>query len=190
MAGYENPNEKTRQGDMIMENGFDFAAEFDDAVKAASELVGTLKEKNLKTAAAESCTGGLFAALITSVPGASAVIDGSCVSYSEKIKTELVKVDSEIIEKYGVVSAETARAMARGAETLFHADIGVGITGWAGPDIGDDGKPAGTVCIAVSFGKTESFGEYHFDGTRLAVRLAASKKAAVLAREIIEKTAG
>lgn len=172
-----------------MESSFDFAERFDDAVKTASELVAALKEKKLKISAAESCTGGLFAALITSVPGASAVIDGSCVSYSEKIKTEIVKVDAEIIEKYGVVSTETARAMAHGAAALFHADIGVGITGWAGPDIGDDGKPAGTVCIAVSFGKTESFGEYHFEGSRLAVRLAASKKAAELAREMTEKTA-
>ena len=106
-------------------------------------LVKLLSENKLKISAAESCTGGLLAAMITSVPGASAVIEGSVVSYSESVKINTVGVPAAVIEKYGVVSVETAREMANGVRKLFGADVGVGITGWAGPDIGDDGYYGG-----------------------------------------------
>ena len=101
------------------------------------ELVNLLAQRGWTVCAAESCTGGLFAAGIVSVPDASKVLERSFVTYSEQAKTELVGVPPETIENFGVVSEETAAAMAEGAAAAAGADVGVGITGYAGPGGGD-----------------------------------------------------
>ena len=161
--------------------------QFERTLEKSGVLVKLLGENKLKISAAESCTGGLLAAMITSVPGASAVIEGSVVSYSESVKINTVGVPAAVIEKYGVVSVETARSMANGVRKLFGADVGIGITGWAGPDIGDDGKPAGTVCIAVCMKDGGVADEFHFKGDRLGVRFAAVEKAEELAADMIRR---
>jgi nicotinamide-nucleotide amidase len=96
---------------------------------------------------AESCSGGLLAARITSVPGASAYLAGSVVSYSNEAKTDLLGVDSELIAEHGAVSPPVAEAMAEGALERFDADVAVSVTGIAGPEGGTKDKPVGYVCF-------------------------------------------
>ncbi len=117
--------------------------------KVAEQLVFLLKEKGLKISAAESCTGGLFCKLITDVPGCSAVLDLSAVTYANEVKTGLLGVSTTILEIEGAVSAHCAASMVRGILRLSGAHIGVAITGIAGPDGGSSEKPVGTVYIAV-----------------------------------------
>ena len=119
-----------------------------------NKLVGLLSEKHYTVSAAESCTGGLFAASIVDVPDASKVLGYSFVTYSEEAKHELVGVPMETIERFGVVSEPVAEAMARGAANAGHAEVGVGITGFAGPSGGTEDCPVGTVCFGVCVKET------------------------------------
>lgn len=110
-----------------------------------AQLAGLLHGRRL--AVAESCSGGLLAARITDLPGASAYFAGGVVSYSDESKAELLGVDPALIEARGAVSAEVAEAMSRGALERFGADVAVAITGIAGPDGGTEEKPVGYVCF-------------------------------------------
>ena len=103
-------------------------------------------------AVAESCTGGLVAARLTERPGSSRYVLGGVVAYSNEAKTALVSVGGSLIVNHGAVSIEVARSLADGAQTVFDAEIGVGVTGIAGPDGGTPEKPVGTVCISVVLG--------------------------------------
>lgn len=114
-------------------------------------VVEKLKEKNLKVSFAESCTGGLCAKRITDVPGASAVFECGVVSYSNEIKHKILGVKSEDLEKYGAVSETVARQMAHGVRRISGADIGVSITGIAGPDSDGTDKPVGLCYVAVDY---------------------------------------
>jgi nicotinamide-nucleotide amidase len=109
-----------------------------------------LAERGKTAATAESCTGGLLAGLITSIPGSSAYFERGVVTYSNRSKVELLGTPEGIIEKYGAVSAETAEAMAKGIRERARVDYGVAITGIAGPGGGTEEKPVGTVFIAVA----------------------------------------
>jgi nicotinamide-nucleotide amidase len=102
-----------------------------------------------RIAVGESCTGGLMAARLTERPGSSAYVAGSVVAYSNEAKSELLGVDQGMIERHGAVSPEVAEALADGALERFGADVGVGITGVAGPDGGTEEKPVGYVCWCV-----------------------------------------
>jgi nicotinamide-nucleotide amidase len=101
-------------------------------------------------AVAESCTGGMMSARLTDRGGSSAYFLGGVVAYSNEAKIEHVGVDAELIARYGAVSTEVAEALADGAAERFGAEIGIGITGIAGPDGGTEEKPVGTVCFSVS----------------------------------------
>ncbi len=115
------------------------------------QAVTLLKETGKTVALAESCTGGLLAASVTDVPGASAVFECGVVTYSAQMKEALLNIDPILIHTYGVVSRETAAAMACGVRRLGSADYGIGITGVAGP--GPDGiHPEGDIYVAVSNG--------------------------------------
>lgn len=120
------------------------------AFDAAYTAVATLSRLHLTVSTAESCTGGLIAKLITDVPGASSVFDGSVVSYSNRVKHDILSVTDEILETKGAVSEETAVLMADGVRNLLKTDISVSATGVAGPAGGKPGKPVGTVFVAVS----------------------------------------
>ncbi|MDR1589842.1 MAG: competence/damage-inducible protein A [Oscillospiraceae bacterium] len=122
-----------------------------DVQSLENRAVELLRESGKTVAAAESCTGGLIAKRLTDVPGASAVFPGGVTAYSAESKISLLGVAPGVIEKYGAVSRETAIAMAEGARGLFGSDIGLGVTGIAGPDGDGSGLPPGTVFIALAF---------------------------------------
>ena len=129
-----------------------------------------LKRKNIKISGAESCTGGMVAAEITSVDGISAVFNESFVTYSNDSKHRNLGVSLQTLEKFGAVSEECAREMAGGAAERSGADIAFSVTGIAGPAGGTKEQPVGTVCFGVFFrGKTVSK-TAHFDGDRENVR--------------------
>ena len=123
-------------------------------VETLEELVvSLLKAKGKKLATAESCTGGLLSKRITDVPGSSEVFDMGCVTYANQAKEDLLSVSHETLEKYGAVSPETAREMAEGIVRRSGSDLGIGITGIAGPDGGTAEKPVGLIYIALSDGE-------------------------------------
>lgn len=115
----------------------------------AVEVVSLLADRGSTIATAESLTGGLVAAAITSVPGASTVLRGGVVSYATDLKARLLGVDEQLLSQVGAVHPQVAREMADGARTLVGADYGVSTTGVAGPDP-QDGAAVGTVFVAVS----------------------------------------
>lgn len=119
-------------------------------VDVARRLQERCLAAGLTVAAAESCTGGLVTHLLTEVPGSSAYLLGGVVSYADRAKIELLGVDADHLAAHGAVSAQVARAMAQGARDRFGADLGVAITGVAGPDGGSDAKPVGLTYVAVA----------------------------------------
>jgi nicotinamide-nucleotide amidase len=121
-----------------------------DAGSLQSAAVAALKEKKLTVATAESCTGGGVSRAITDVPGASEVFGCGICAYANDIKMALLGVKAETLESCGAVSEQTAREMAGGVRAVSGADIGVGITGIAGPEGGTPEKPVGLVYIAVN----------------------------------------
>lgn len=158
------------------------------------ELVNLLITKHLKISAAESCTGGMFISKIINVPDASKVVEASFVTYSSEMKTKLVGVNPSTIEKNNVVSLEVAGEMAEGVCKVTGADIGVGITGLAGPSGGTEEIPVGTVCFGFCVkGKTYTFKKQFYEKRntvrRRAVTFAFSKlieilKSAINAKEL------
>lgn len=151
-------------------------------------VVEKLKEKNLKVAFAESCTGGLCAKRITDVPGASQVFDCGVVSYANSIKNKLLNVREEDLEKYGAVSETVAKQMAKGVLELSGADIGVSITGIAGPDNDGSEKPVGLSYIAVAYKDEVVCTEFMTARKdRDYNRFANSSKAFDVVRKIIDK---
>lgn len=121
-----------------------------DVDNLQTAAVTLLREKGLKVAAAESCTGGYVAKRITEVAGSSDVFECGVVSYANGVKEKLLGVNSATLERYGAVSPETAREMADGVRALSGADIGVSLTGIAGPGGGSDEKPVGLVYVGIS----------------------------------------
>ncbi len=121
-----------------------------ELVAQASSLLDLCRAKGLRMATAESCTGGLVAALLTEVAGSSDVFERGFVTYSNAAKTEQIGVDAAMIVQHGAVSEPVARAMAEGALAHSAADLAVGITGIAGPSGGSAEKPVGLVHIAVA----------------------------------------
>ncbi len=117
----------------------------------AEVIVKKLKDNNLSLGLAESCTGGWLSKIITDVSGASAVYNGGICSYSNEIKVKLLGVKEETLRSFGAVSEQTAYEMANGARNALNADIGVGITGIAGPGSDDTSKPVGLIYVAVSY---------------------------------------
>lgn len=127
---------------------------YTDRYESLEELVvSLLSERGLKLAAAESCTGGLLGKRITDIPGASAVFETGVVSYANSAKEKLLGVRAETLARFGAVSSETAREMAEGVRKLGGSDLGIGITGIAGPGGGSAEKPVGLVYIALSDGE-------------------------------------
>ena len=136
----------------------------------AERLVSLLRERGMTVTAAESCTGGLVAASIVAVSGASEVFSGSVVSYATRVKEELLGVDSASVREYTVVSSPVARQMAEGARRLMRADVAVSVTGLAGPSGGTEEIPVGTVFVGVSTKAGAEAFRFSFSGDRDAVR--------------------
>jgi nicotinamide-nucleotide amidase len=129
-----------------------------------------LVERGWRIAAAESCTGGLLTKRLTDVPGSSRYVDRSFVTYSNDAKVQLLSVSAGDLAAHGAVSAPVAEQMARGARERSGVEVGVGITGIAGPDGGSDEKPVGTVFIAVVSPLGHAVRVHRFMGTRSTVR--------------------
>ena len=150
-------------------------------------LVQILKEKQMTIATAESCTGGLLGKCITDISGSSAVYPGGVISYCNRVKHEVLGVEQALLDRLGPVSMAVAQQMAAGVRRTVGADVGVGITGIAGPNSDETGRPVGLVYIGVSDGRTDIVREYRFDGDRNAVRAQAAEAAAELAVELIQE---
>lgn len=122
-------------------------------MESIQRIIGKqLKEKGLTVSTAESCTGGGIAARLTSVAGSSAYVRGGIVSYQNDVKESLLGVKHETINKYGVVSEETVKEMAKGAMKSLKTDCAMATTGIAGPGGEEPGKPVGTIWIAAAVG--------------------------------------
>lgn len=151
-------------------------------------LVHFLKERGLTVATAESCTGGLLGKTITDISGSSAVYPGGVISYCNRIKHQILGVDSELLDTLGPVSEPVARQMAEGVRRVIGADLGLSVTGIAGPNSDDTGRPVGLVYIGASDGTRTLVREWMFDGDRNAVRVQAAEAAADLALNLINRS--
>ncbi len=128
----------------------DIAIGYEDETSLVGRISEILVEKGHTLSVVESCTGGSIAKSITAIAGASSYFKGGLIPYSTALKTEILKVDSRLIEKHTVVSIEVACAMAENSRDLFKSDYGLATTGVAGPAKGDTNKEVGTVCIAIA----------------------------------------
>ncbi len=144
----------------------------DVSLKLAAEIIRRCTASGLTIATAESCTGGLIGACLTEIPGSSAVLDRGFIVYSNQAKREMLGVPLDILEAHGAVSAETARAMAKGARDRAGVDIAVAVTGIAGPGGGSDLKPVGLVHLALAIDARIEVAHDVFSGDRQAVRAA------------------
>ncbi len=157
-----------------------------DAV-LAEEIGLALRSKRKSLAVAESCTGGKLGDMLTEVPGSSDYFLGGVISYSNDSKVTLLGVDRETLRAKGAVSEEVALQMAAGARRALGADIGVGVTGVAGPGGGTHDKPAGLVYIAVSTGEASVCRRNVFKGSRSSVKKQSAEKALSMLKDLLEK---
>ena len=155
--------------------------------KYTEKLVEILMDKKLTITTAESCTGGMISSAIVNVPGASWVINEAYITYSNEAKNRLLGVKNETIEKYGVVSEETAREMVIGAAKAAKADCAISVTGVAGPDGGTKEKPVGTVYAGFYCKGVVEVVRYNFSGDRYEVRCKTTQNTIEKMLEIIEK---
>lgn len=155
----------------------------------AAALIGGFRDKGLTAATAESCTGGLVAGLITEIPGSSDVFERGFVTYSNAAKIECLGVEARLLDSFGAVSAEVAKAMAAGALARSRADVAVSITGIAGPGGGSAEKPVGLVHFASARkgGEIVAVERRFGDIGRTAVRLASVALALDLLLEAAEQ---
>ena len=164
-----------RHGDTVFSTGPDLDAVVADALSGRGRTIAT----------AESCTGGLLAGRLSARPGSSAYLLGGVTAYANSAKEALLDVPAVLIDRHGAVSAEVAAAMADGARTRFGADVGVGITGVAGPGGGTDDKPVGTVHVCVTGPDGRVARALRLRGSRTAVRERSVTMALHLLRELL-----
>lgn len=152
----------------------------------ARQLVQQCAALGLKVSTAESCTGGMLSAAITSVPGSSAVIELGICSYSNRIKSGVLGVGEETLNRFSEYSTACAKEMARGVMTLSGADLAAATSGIAGPDGGTENDPVGTVYICVADRNSSISGKFLFENNgRDSIRAAAAEKALEMLLEIL-----
>lgn len=161
-----------------------------DIATLAQKLISVMSAKNITISLAESCTGGLIAASVTDIPGASEIFLGSAVTYSNEAKRDLLGVEPRILSDFGAVSFQCAEKMAEGARHIFGSDISLSVTGIAGPEGGSAEKPVGTVWFGVSSDLGTSTFKEQFKGGRSQVRSEAVKIALLLLSEAAEMLPG
>jgi nicotinamide-nucleotide amidase len=150
------------------------------------QVVGALlADRGLTIALAESCTGGLVSSRLTDVPGSSRYVRHAVVAYSNEAKTALLGVSPDLIAAHGAVSEPVAQAMAGGVRAQGGIDVGVGVTGIAGPGGGSPEKPVGTVAIAVSTAQGTRSRVFRFLGEREPIKLQASQAALDMVRRVL-----
>lgn len=148
------------------------------------DVLKALAGKTLATA--ESCTGGMIGAMLTAVPGASRVYKGGIISYWSEVKQSLLDVDGTDLINLGPVSAQVAASMAIGARNALNSDVAVSVTGLAGPDGDEFGRPVGTVFVGFSCASKTIVRHFCFSGDREAVRRQAAEAALRLILEMCE----
>ena len=158
----------------------------EDGRHIAEIVLDLCRARGLTLAAAESCTGGLVAAHLTAVPGASDVFEGGVVSYSNEVKESALGVPHAVLGRYGAVSAEAAKAMAEGVRERLGADVGVSVTGVAGPEGGTEEKPVGLVFVHAVGPDGEEARRSELPGDREMVRGRATAAALHLVRRLLE----
>ncbi|MDE3156708.1 MAG: competence/damage-inducible protein A [Acidobacteriota bacterium] len=162
-------------------------AVFSDDGRTLEQVVGDrLRAERLWIATAESCTGGLMASRLTDVAGSSDYVERGVVCYSNRAKTELLGVPGTLIDEHGAVSEPVAQAMARGIRDRAGVDIGVGITGIAGPGGGTEAKPVGTVAVAAVLREREMVKTFRFIGAREQVKYQAAQAGLDMVRRLLE----
>ena len=145
-------------------------------------LVGNLlREKNFTISCAESCTGGLLTSKLTDVAGSSDYVKGAIVSYTNEVKNKILQVDEKTLKNFSAVSEETAREMSANVRKIFQTNIGVGVTGYAGPG-GDVGK----VFISVADDKNISVKKFNFTGSRTEIKNQAAESALKILAEFLK----
>jgi nicotinamide-nucleotide amidase len=150
------------------------------------DLLGMLlRQKGLTIALAESCTGGLIAARLTNTPGSSEYFKGGVVSYTNELKENFLGVPPDVLEEYGAVSGQTASAMAEGIRNRASSDIGLSVTGIAGPGGDTPDKPLGLVYIGLSTASGVLCRRYIFPGNRTGVRQGAVNMALNIVRRFL-----
>lgn len=145
-----------------------------------------LKEKHLTIAVAESLTGGLVGDMITDVPGSSEYFLGGATTYSNASKSELLHVNDGTLRSFGAVSEECAIEMASGVRELFHADVGLAITGIAGPGGATATKPVGLVAFAYDDGKMRLTAKMTFTGGRVQIKKASAEHLIAMAVSVLK----
>jgi nicotinamide-nucleotide amidase len=161
-------------------------AVFSSAGESLEEIVGLyLQMRGLKIAVAESCTGGMIAERITSVAGSSRYFVGGAVVYSNDLKTLFADIPPLMLEAHGAVSKEVALALAENIRDICKADVGVGVTGIAGPAGGTEEKPVGLVYVAVTDGQKQEVVQRRFPGDRERIRRWASQQALDMVRRML-----
>ena len=154
--------------------------------RALEVVVGDLlRERQMTIAVAESCTGGLLASRLTDVPGSSEYVDRGVVCYSNQSKTDLAGVPAALIREHGAVSEPVAQALAEGIRSRAGTNVGIGITGIAGPGGGSPDKPVGTVSVAVAVDEETRVRTFQFIGGRDMVKFQAAQSALNMARLIL-----
>ena len=143
----------------------------EQAVELSRELVANARERGLTISTAESMTGGMIGAFLSTVPGSSNVFKGGVMSYTNEIKHALLDVGEDVLESFGAVSEQVALQMAEGARLHTESDIALSVTGLAGPDGDELGNPVGTVWIGISTGASTRAQHKLFTGGRDSIRL-------------------
>ena len=149
------------------------------------DVIKALKGKTIVTA--ESCTGGGIGAALTSVPGSSAVFKGGIICYTNWVKENILEIEPTMIKKYGAVSVPVAATMAMNARLMMDADIGLSVTGLAGPGGDEYGNPVGTVCIGYSSHVRSFTKQFRFEGDREEVRRHAIHSALTIVLEMLDE---
>jgi nicotinamide-nucleotide amidase len=184
LAGVAADTALGRALDLLRERATRYAYT-EDQRDLAAVVLEMCEARDLRIGVAESCTGGLLGARLTAIPGSSTVVEGGVISYSNAVKLRLVGVREETLEQYGAVSEQTAQEMASGVRARLGVEIGVAITGVAGPGGGTPEKPVGLVWIAVDFaGKVRAIGP-RLIGDRAEIRYRATQAALDLVRRMV-----
>ena len=162
---------------------------FAEDERSVGELVlDVCRERGFRLATAESCTGGLVAARLSDVPGASDVLAGGIVAYANDVKTAELGVPDELLAAHGAVSGEVAEAMSAGVRARLGVEVGIAVTGVAGPGGGTPEKPVGLVHFHVSTPDGEEGRSFSLPGDRATIRSRATVSALHLARQVLTRS--
>ena len=148
-----------------------YAVKAADIEHLAAQVVSHANERGITVGTAESLTGGMISAALTSISGSSAVVRGGITSYATGVKSDVLDVPESVISEFGVVSTQVARHMAQGARKDLACNVAVAVTGIAGPSGAEPGKPVGTVCFACASDAGITAQRKHFEGDRNQVRM-------------------